>query len=895
MNNNSSPINYPYDKQCKMITEFVKDNYFKFLIIFSAICIYIAIAEPLQNSLLSSKEFTDRLTLIKTIIEDSTLLNTWLLFCVMAAIVSLCLKTLYKKSLSFSISVLLLSVLSLLILWYRNEWNYAEIFNIDYRYILTFGIIILICISVYRLFKWTKYVLKGEIETDDLVKSFSNDLPKGNYLAREACSLSKILFWIISHMPQKNRVNNPKVALLTESTDETTSQTRKDIAKEIVSRLNATIVNHESFAICITGAWGAGKTSFLNYLKDEIIASNKAYGLEDNIIEFHPWNSNSSAQIIDDFFGLLSKYLISRIPGLEDDLAIYIKLLVKFDAYTDKLASPIIELLSKNRKTEIENARKRIADQLSILNHKVFIIIDDIDRLDTNEILSVLRLIRNSANFPNLVFIAALDKQYTCEHLEEARFKDGKSFLEKIFQVEFALPRIDHKDMIDMLRFEIRSNLPLPSKKAEGVLTEISNSEEKRRLLNNVFTNFRIAKRLVRQFSVSANYLKNKLNENEYELGDLFYLEMLHYIDPQLYEQISNHPTDYFEEAFNVDSGAYWYLEDGFENNMKTNSQFSTDIMRFLFSKKRSMNRGRLALKSNYNNYFCLSQPRETVKYEDFQIMISSGKGNDFTQIENQVKEWCRSAEKSKESMDSIYHGFRVSFYRGKKYTIAEIKPYIIFVIFWAFYEKNYNICLVEAVTNVLNGRVYVNELDKEAAKLFFEEKLKKLIQRKDANILHLVWVLGKLFRFDTVYKKYIVENDFYKQLISNDCFNVLIENKELEASSLVQEGTPLYEFASNAVVENKTTGIKQSLVIDKIINYLSNKENKSKYVFKVEEFFPAVTKGTNTQTPQYEEELSKLKCIFGSEKTIELFSTYFQQCFDRTKAVRKGVNQLKK
>ncbi len=885
-------INYPFDKQCRMITEFIKDNHVSFIIIFSLICCYVAIAERLQAALISNKDFESRMSLIKAIIEDSTLLNSWLFLCIIGLTTYFCISTFNKKNPSYSFSVLSFSSLALLILWYQSNWEYASYLFLDYRWILTISIFIILFFAIRRLYKWLIYVLKRKAESDISVRSFSNDLPKGNYSESDACTLSKVLYWAISHFPGKNIEKKQTTCFIPEINDEMTSQTRKDIAKEIVARLNATIVDRESFAICISGAWGSGKTSFLNYIKDEIIAYNQTIGQEDNIIEFHPWNSNSSAQIIDDFFNLLSKYLIARIPGLEDDFATYIKLLVKFDAYTEKMTTPILDLLSKNKKTELENARKKIAKQLSIMNHKVFIIIDDIDRLDTNEILSVLRLIRNSANFPSLIFIAALDKQYTCEHLEGARFRDGKSFLEKIFQVEFSLPRIDHRDMIDMLRIEIRSNLPLPDKKAEGVLTEISNTEEKRQLLNNVFTNFRIAKRLVRQFSVSANYLKNKLNENEFELGDLFYLEMLHYIDPSLYEQLSNHPGIYFEEDFNVNSGTYWYLKEGFEKELKSHSQFSIDIMRFLFSKNRSMNRGRLALKSNYNNYFCLSQPRETVKYADFQEMISSGNGNDFTNIENQVKEWCRSAEKSKESMDSIYHGFRVSFYRGKKYPIAEIKPYIAFVIFWAFYEKNYSHCLVEAINNVLNGRMYESGTDIIDAKLFFEDKLQKLIHRKDANILHLEWVLGKLYRFDNVYKKYIVENDFYERLIANDCFDEFMSRKDPEASSLVQEGTPLYEFASNAIVENKVTGFKRSLVIEKIIAYFAVKDIKSKYIFKVEEIYPSiVSKNKNSTT--YGFEVSKLSNVFGSGNTAELFDDYFQKCFDRTKAVRKGVNQL--
>ena len=81
-------------------------------------------------------------------------------------------------------------------------------------------------------------------------------------------------------------------------------------AERIVDKLINTS-SEETIAIGITSEWGAGKTTFLNYLKKEINA-----GLSNDIIDFNPWMCQSPEQVTRDFFATLRKKLSERHPEL---------------------------------------------------------------------------------------------------------------------------------------------------------------------------------------------------------------------------------------------------------------------------------------------------------------------------------------------------------------------------------------------------------------------------------------------------------------------------------------------------------------------------------------------------------------------------------------------------
>jgi predicted KAP-like P-loop ATPase len=77
---------------------------------------------------------------------------------------------------------------------------------------------------------------------------------------------------------------------------------------------------------------------------------------------------------------------------------------------------------------------------------------DDIDRLDKEEIQAIFRLVKLTADFPNTVYILSCDIERVAEALAE-RYgsKDaGKSFLEKIIQLSLPLPSLTPSKLIKL-------------------------------------------------------------------------------------------------------------------------------------------------------------------------------------------------------------------------------------------------------------------------------------------------------------------------------------------------------------------------------------------------------------------------------------------------------------
>src|SRR5690606_32689438 len=100
-----------------------------------------------------------------------------------------------------------------------------------------------------------------------------------------------------------------------------------------------------------------------------------------------------------------------------------------------------------------EKAKKSIVD----IERKIVVFIDDTDRLNKKEIFEVLRLIRNTANFTNVFFIVAYDREYITRTITE--LFQPNVYLEKIFQLEISLPVVNG-NMPEKYLLELLGEIP---------------------------------------------------------------------------------------------------------------------------------------------------------------------------------------------------------------------------------------------------------------------------------------------------------------------------------------------------------------------------------------------------------------------------------------------------
>ena len=209
---------------------------------------------------------------------------------------------------------------------------------------------------------------------------------------------------------------------------------RDNIAKELAIKIKNTSIEKKAFSIGVESPWGEGKTSFLNLLckhfedKDTII------------IKFNPWNYEKERNLVDAFFLELREKLKIYDSSLSTNLTEYARILSDSNHDIIKFGAKFIECFSSQ---SVEAKRNVINSAIKGIGKLILVIIDDLDRLDKDEIMSVLKLIRNSADFPNMVFVSAYDREYLNEILKKAEVYNCNVFLEKIFQYQFKLPEYD--------------------------------------------------------------------------------------------------------------------------------------------------------------------------------------------------------------------------------------------------------------------------------------------------------------------------------------------------------------------------------------------------------------------------------------------------------------------
>lgn len=91
----------------------------------------------------------------------------------------------------------------------------------------------------------------------------------------------------------------------------------------------------------------------------------------------------------------------------------------------------------------IADVKQDLSNSLKVLKEPILVVIDDVDRLSTDEIKLLFQLVKANADFPNLVYLLLFQRDIVEKSLETIASISGKEFLEKIVQVGFDIPRIE--------------------------------------------------------------------------------------------------------------------------------------------------------------------------------------------------------------------------------------------------------------------------------------------------------------------------------------------------------------------------------------------------------------------------------------------------------------------
>lgn len=297
---------------------------------------------------------------------------------------------------------------------------------------------------------------------------------------------------------------------------------RSEFARTLARRLLKTSSSHQSFAVGILSPWGYGKTSFLNLIKDEL----KRYGTI--CIDFSPWTYGKENNLIREFFTEVGKHLRRYADDLPRDMMEYAHILEKSESTS--WLSILLSLGSTGH--SLEQQSNLLKQSLQKIDRPIVVFIDDLDRMRGDEVMEILKLIRNAANFSGIKFVAAYDRNYLVEAIKNQNIESASRYLEKIFQIEYTLPAFEHSRLIEYLNEE-----------CDRFIRDVDKEE-----LRQIIDGRGRMKRFVKEELLSMRDVKRYANslQNSYEklagnvvLCDLMNLEILRLMYKPVYDLLS--------------------------------------------------------------------------------------------------------------------------------------------------------------------------------------------------------------------------------------------------------------------------------------------------------------------------------------------------------------------
>jgi hypothetical protein len=290
----------------------------------------------------------------------------------------------------------------------------------------------------------------------------------------------------------------------------------------------------EGMVVGVLGAWGSGKTSFVNLARAGFAEADVP------VLDFNPWMFSGAEQLVDSFFIELVAQLKLRpgLAGVANDLADFgeafsgLAWLPMVGPWIDRGrgAAKLLSRILQRRMEGTTDRRDRLKTALAALDYPILVVLDDIDRLSSPEIREIFKLVRLTASFPNIIYVVAFDRLRVEQALSEQGVP-GRDYLEKILQVAVDLPTVPPESLTRQIFTAINSALdgiPEPGSFDDEVWPDLF-MEVIRPLLRNM--------RDVRRYAAAIHGTVEALG-GQIALADVLTLEAMRVFLPDVFAQL---------------------------------------------------------------------------------------------------------------------------------------------------------------------------------------------------------------------------------------------------------------------------------------------------------------------------------------------------------------------
>lgn len=304
--------------------------------------------------------------------------------------------------------------------------------------------------------------------------------------------------------------------------------------------------------IGIYGKWGEGKTTVINFIEEEL----ESQFSDVLTIHFNPWDIADHQHLLLQFFTILRNSLGLKLDIKEVNEAInpYITAIGSLAALhgVPGLGVLVKSILKSFESSDVVAAKKKLNELLTRKETHVVVFIDDIDRLDTEEVSVLFKLIKNVADFKNTTYVLAFDQVAVSSALNE-KFPGGdslgNSFIEKIIQVPLHVPPARYDDLWRLFSEELEAIY----RAVEFTIPKDRQGEFFPALYQFVSAFLDTPRQIMRALNVLSFSLP--LLKGEVDVFDQTLIELVKVCAPQVHRAIYENSELFVAESFSPDAG----------------------------------------------------------------------------------------------------------------------------------------------------------------------------------------------------------------------------------------------------------------------------------------------------------------------------------------------------
>lgn len=451
------------------------------------------------------------------------------------------------------------------------------------------------------------------------------------------------------------------------------------------------------FVISLEGGWGSGKTTIINNVKKQLRNTK-----EDIIIidEFDPWSYSDQRSLFYKMFDIIIKK-----SGLKYNTLAAKKMAeeISENIFGTQKSTRILKTFFENE-NDVVTLKNKINDYLRLCGKKVVFFIDNIDRIESGNIILLFKLVGNILDFNRVTYVLSYDNDRIRKIFDNDLNIDYK-YLKKVIQMQIRVPEVNENALNNLFK-----------KSLNNLLIEYGEDKENLNYYDCII-NFMCEQKIdVRDFKRFINSVIGSVfsGSNYLNKRDLVIIEYIRLYNISLYQKIYKNSKFFVSHDKKENSKIYTmslhnekFNQDGKEffkelfSDEKNNKYKNILAEIFPYVKKYSKNQD---LENNRVQIYDGSYPniiknKRICSGKYFDLYFTNTK-NDFILIGeiienfidnlNQTKSFDKRKEAFKNLLDSIQQSYQREMFERFEFYIEDLKKGLLFDLVNILFDKIY-------------------------------------------------------------------------------------------------------------------------------------------------------------------------------------------------------------